>query len=69
MPDIKYVTVLEDYFENDLETGKPRLIHAKGARIQERAARAYGDAIKVKEDAGAPVLPFEVEAPAKPKRG
>lgn len=68
MPDIKYVTVLEDYFENDLETGKPRLIHAKGARIQERTARAYGDAIKVKE-ADSVALPFEAEAPAKAKKG
>ena len=49
MPDIKYVVVQEDYYETDNETGKPRLIHAAGARIQERAARAYGDAIKTKE--------------------
>lgn len=70
MAEVQYVTVLEDYFETDAETGKPRLIHAAGARIQARTARAYGDAIKTKEDAGeAAPLPFEPEAPAVPRKG
>ena len=58
---MKYVIVQEDYFETDMETNKPRLIHAAGARIQASTARAYGDAIKTKDapDEDAAPLPFE----------
>jgi hypothetical protein len=69
MPDVKYVTVLEDYYEEMSDGSGPRLIHAAGTRIQQRTARTYGDAIKTKEEAGeAAALPFEVDAPAVPRK-
>jgi hypothetical protein len=69
MADTKYVTVTEDYYEDAIDGSGPRLIHAAGARIQARAARAYGDAIKVREEAErAGALPFESDAPVVVKR-
>jgi hypothetical protein len=73
MPEVRYVTVTEDYYEDAIDGTGPRLIHAAGAKIQARAARAYGDAIKVREEAeggAAPALPFDAtpDAPAAPRK-